>query len=644
VAEADELTRLALLRAWQLSYVDPAASLALARSLCAGEGAHRAEAHLLVALAEARLVPPAQAQLSLDTARHMFVPAAEGRALLGPSTTDGSSVVPETPAGPLPAARPEAPQSAGAAGNDDQALPAQAAQGLRLCDELQAVLLRRQGDAEGSARLQALLDSRHGAPRNAMHRFIAHNARAITCKLLGRVEASLRHLHGAFDAAQQTGWTGPILTACTNLGGRHHDLYNLEDARTYSLQALAAATEAGAKTAQLVAACNLIVIHHACGDFAEASALRTTLETLLPGEPPEVVEDMTPPLALAYMAGGEIAHAQSLLRAVQPALTREPAGEWSLAWGWQMARCQLARGDAKAAYATALAVLDASLAAGGARPGYDLMALQRALSDAAEQNGQAVQALVHLREAHGLYESLVGRSARARYVALDVTHQLAQARHDRDVAVDGRRSVEDDRRRLSQLNIALQAQMAETQRLHEQLREQALRDPLTGLHNRRYLFEVAPGLLERARRGGTPLCVVLLDLDHFKLLNDTCGHAAGDLVLQHFGRLLTETLRKSDVVCRHGGEEFVAVMPDLLADEAQVVITRLLDAFTAMSLALGRRRLPRGSFSAGISLFPDHGATLEQLLSRADRALYAAKNQGRARIEQAPRTGFATLE
>jgi diguanylate cyclase (GGDEF)-like protein len=393
-----------------------------------------------------------------------------------------------------------------------------------------------------------------------------------------------------------------------------------------------------------VAACNLIVIHHASGDLAEASALGATLERLLPGQAPEVVEDMTPPLALACMAGGEIERAEGLLNGVRATLAHDPAGEWSLAWGWQMARCRLARGDAQGAHATALAVLQASIAAGGARPGYDLMALHRALCDAAEQTGQAAQALQHLREAHALYEQLVGRSARARYVALNITHQLEQARHERDVAVDGRRSVEDDRRRLIELNAALQAQMAETERLHEQLREQALHDPLTGLHNRRYLFEVAPVLLERARRQGTPLCVVLLDLDHFKLLNDTCGHAAGDLVLQRFGQLLTETLRKSDVVCRHGGEEFVAVMPDLQGDEAQAAITRLLDSFTSLQLALGRRRLPRGSFSAGIALFPNHGATLEQLLSRADRALYAAKHQGRARIEQAPRTGFATLE
>ena len=137
--------------------------------------------------------------------------------------------------------------------------------------------------------------------------------------------------------------------------------------------------------------------------------------------------------------------------------------------------------------------------------------------------------------------------------------------------------------------------------------------------------------------------MVLIDLDHFKLLNDTCGHAAGDLVLQRFSALLRDLLRKSDVPCRHGGEEFVAVMPDIEAEGAHTMLTRLLDTFSALRLEHGRRRLPGGTFSAGIAVFPRHGNTLEQLLSRADRALYAAKHQGRARVETAPRTGFATL-
>jgi diguanylate cyclase (GGDEF)-like protein len=101
--------------------------------------------------------------------------------------------------------------------------------------------------------------------------------------------------------------------------------------------------------------------------------------------------------------------------------------------------------------------------------------------------------------------------------------------------------------------------------------------------------------------------------------------------------------RRSDVVCRHGGEEFVAVMPDIDGAGAETMLGRLLEAYQAQPQEVGRRRLPSCSFSAGIALFPRHGHTLEQLLSRADRALYSAKHQGRARIEQAPATGFSTF-
>jgi diguanylate cyclase (GGDEF)-like protein len=185
--------------------------------------------------------------------------------------------------------------------------------------------------------------------------------------------------------------------------------------------------------------------------------------------------------------------------------------------------------------------------------------------------------------------------------------------------------------------------VAETERLHQALREQALRDPLTGLHNRRYLFEAGPGLLERAHRNQCIACVALLDLDHFKLLNDTYGHQAGDQVLKRFAALLRETLRKSDILCRYGGEEFVAVMPDIDGEHAHAVLERLLQALQQLPPEPGRRRVPNGSFSAGVAMFPRHGTTLEKLLLRADKALYVAKRQGRARIEQVPATGFSTL-
>ena len=515
------------------------------------------------------------------------------------------------------------------------------ARGQALCDEVQAILLRRAGDFSGAARLLAEIDTRPGVERDAVHRFIAHNSRAITQKLLGHPDDALRHFYAACAAAEQTGWAGPRIIALSNLGGYQQDLYNLEDARVLCEEALAAAQRADATMAVLASAGNLLVVYHAMGDMAGARDLVDVMLAQPADRLPGLRSRYALPMALGHLSVGEIDEA---LRYLEPGAVGVVAdGDSMTFWAWLMARCLLAKGDAAGARAVCERTLTQRSAQDHSDCPFDTMALHRALADAAEQSGDAVAALACMRRAHALYEQLVGRSARARQVTLQVTHQLAEAQRERDAALETRRSVEVDHRRLADLNTALQAQIAETEMLHARLSEQALRDPLTGLHNRRYLFEMAPGLLELSRRQGTPLCVVLLDLDHFKLLNDTFGHAAGDVVLQRFSNLLTQMLRKSDVICRHGGEEFVALMPDIEAEEAGAVIARLLEAFQAQQSELGRRRLPRGSFSAGVAVFPRHGNTLEQLLSRADRGLYSAKNQGRARIEIAPRTGFGSL-
>jgi diguanylate cyclase (GGDEF)-like protein/PAS domain S-box-containing protein len=169
-------------------------------------------------------------------------------------------------------------------------------------------------------------------------------------------------------------------------------------------------------------------------------------------------------------------------------------------------------------------------------------------------------------------------------------------------------------------------------RLREKLREQATRDSLTGLFNRRYLEESLARELHRTTREGSPLCVAMLDLDYLKRFNDTFGHDAGDRVLRELGRLLRDRLRRSDISCRFGGEEFVLVLPgSSLADATQrVEEIRLL--VKELQLRHDDQILGRLTVSAGVAASPQHGSTAAELLQAADAALYSAKQAGRDRV------------
>jgi diguanylate cyclase (GGDEF)-like protein len=167
--------------------------------------------------------------------------------------------------------------------------------------------------------------------------------------------------------------------------------------------------------------------------------------------------------------------------------------------------------------------------------------------------------------------------------------------------------------------------------LREELRRQALRDPLTGLYNRRYLDESFAREITRAARQKQPVSVLAVDIDHFKRFNDTWGHAAGDAILREVGRLLETSVRASDIAARAGGEEFVLVLPDAGLPEAVQRAEQLRQAVCALHVAHAPP-LPPISISIGVAAFPAHGANAETLLHVADAALYDAKNSGRDRV------------
>lgn len=179
------------------------------------------------------------------------------------------------------------------------------------------------------------------------------------------------------------------------------------------------------------------------------------------------------------------------------------------------------------------------------------------------------------------------------------------------------------------LGIALLTYIVIAGRLHRrQLLQLASLDGLTGLPNRRHATELAAAALLAAGAANRIVTVAVIDLDYFKIINDRCGHATGDFVLQQFARLTRESLRSSDICGRWGGEEFLLVMPDTTLDLALGILERLRSAALAIELPASSAGL-KVSLSAGLATNEGGVSSLDQIVARADSALYQAKHQGR---------------
>jgi diguanylate cyclase (GGDEF)-like protein len=168
------------------------------------------------------------------------------------------------------------------------------------------------------------------------------------------------------------------------------------------------------------------------------------------------------------------------------------------------------------------------------------------------------------------------------------------------------------------------------------LREEALTDPLTGLYNRRYLWEFLRREWVRAQRRGQPLSVIMLDLDHFKRINDSFGHQAGDYALAAVAGLLRNQIRSSDIVCRYGGEEFALVLPEASYESVRQRAEEIRSAIKQLELKHQGVALGRITASLGIAQFPNHADGPDALVTAADAALYQAKSAGRDRTVFGP--------
>lgn len=201
-----------------------------------------------------------------------------------------------------------------------------------------------------------------------------------------------------------------------------------------------------------------------------------------------------------------------------------------------------------------------------------------------------------------------------------------------------------ERESLLESYLSTSASVLSTLQLLQTMREQANIDPLTGLYNRRFCKDYARKLMAMARRKDTPLGFIMLDLDHFKEINDMYGHEVGDRILKQFARTVTQSMRETNLTARLGGEEFVVLLPDTGASACQVVAERIRRAVAHMNMPqIKGKSLPQITVSLGIAVYPEHGGTLEEMLQSSDRALYESKRAGRNRatlyVEETETTG-----
>jgi diguanylate cyclase (GGDEF)-like protein/PAS domain S-box-containing protein len=186
-----------------------------------------------------------------------------------------------------------------------------------------------------------------------------------------------------------------------------------------------------------------------------------------------------------------------------------------------------------------------------------------------------------------------------------------------------------------QLAVTLSEQIAlalSNIRLRENLRQQTIRDALTGLYNRRFLEESLNREIARCNRNAKVFAVLMIDVDHFKRFNDTYGHDAGDSALRAVGGALQKGTREGDIVCRFGGEEFVVLLPDTNLEGATLLAQRILEFVRRLEITHNGKTLPSITASLGLSMYPQNGETGKALIQAADKVLYEAKGAGRDRL------------
>jgi diguanylate cyclase (GGDEF)-like protein len=175
-------------------------------------------------------------------------------------------------------------------------------------------------------------------------------------------------------------------------------------------------------------------------------------------------------------------------------------------------------------------------------------------------------------------------------------------------------------------------------KLRESMRNLSIRDPLTGLFNRRYMEEALAQEQHRTKRNDAQLAVIMIDIDHFKRFNDNFGHDGGDAILRELGAFFKKHVRGSDTACRYGGEEFILILSPSTAEGARQRAEKIREGAKLLSVSHANRDLGAITLSLGVAIFPDDASEAAALVKAADVALYQAKSGGRNRVVMSVQT------
>ena len=461
-------------------------------------------------------------------------------------------------------------------------------------------------------------------------RFWAVNVLAATYFYDNRIDEAIRHLHLALETLRTIDVSPHLATAMSNLAASLVTVGDYQPARELAQDAIEMLARYDNPQVLLFARSNLAEAQLGTGDADAALATVDAMFAQAPSPLPNQAQGHFMAIgAEVYARFGRLDDAERCVREAEAIQATFPGGYNTVYSAWAAAALADARSDDD----VALASLDAAVAAAEQR--HHVPTLCKACAAAAARHaklGRYEEAYArHVRLLEVTQERMTSRAS-AKYFLLRAEHELKHAREARDRAERERQESLALNRQLERLNRELERKVREVEDLQSRLAAEAVHDPLTQLFNRRYLDSVVPALLSGANRRSAPLALALVDLDHFKGVNDKHGHLAGDRVLMQIGRVLATSLRPADVLCRYGGEEFCVVLPDTDGTGARTALATLAQKLRELVVPWGGHTLSGFTFSAGIAVAPDDGTTQAELVSAADRALYNAKAQGRERV------------